>query len=127
MVAALQEAADALCTTLGVETIQEDILATLKHKTPSVVTETAKLLGRCFAKCPGALVTNKKMVKGYVGALVERLGHADGNVRDGVSEALGVLMKVLGEPIVTKLMPDVDAIKLAKVKEFMEKVGQTCH
>ena len=66
------------------------------------------------------------MVKGYVGALVERLGHADGNVRDGVSEALGVLMKVLGEPIVTKLMPDVDAIKLAKVKEFMEKVGQTC-
>ena len=126
VVAALQEAADALCTTLGVETIQEDTLATLKHKTPSVVTETAKLLARCFAKCPGALVTNKKMVKGYVGALVEKLGHADANVRDGASEALGVLMKVLGEPTITKLMADVDPIKLAKVKEFMEKVRKNC-
>ena len=63
------------------------------------------------------------MVKGYVSALVEKLGHADANVRDGVSEALGVLMKVLGEPVITKLMQDVDAIKLAKIKEFMEKVS----
>ena len=70
-------------------------------------------------------MTNKKMVKGYVSALVERLSHADANVRDGSSEALGVLMKVLGEPTITKLMPDVDAIKVAKVKEFMEKAELT--
>ena len=58
VVAALQEAADALGGVIGVEAIQEDTLVTLKHKTPSVVTETAKFLARCFAKCPGTLLLN---------------------------------------------------------------------
>ena len=124
-VAALSEAADGLYSCIGVENIQEDCLASLKHKTPSVITETAKFLGRCFAKCPGALVTNKKMVKGYVSALVEKLNHSDPNVRDGASEALGVLMKVLGEPTIMKLMPDVEAIKVTKIKEFADKAELT--
>ena len=96
VVAALVEAADALYPPLGIEAIQEDVLASLKHKTPGVVTETAKFLGRCFAKVPPQLVTNKKMVKGYVSALLDSLNHADGNVREASSEALGVLMKILG-------------------------------
>jgi len=125
VVAALQEAADGLYSCIGIENIQEDCLANLKHKTPTVVTETAKFLARCFAKCPGALVTNKKMVKGYVSALVESLNHSDPKVRDGASEALGVLMKVLGEPAIMKLMPDVEAIKVTKIKEFMEKAELT--
>lgn len=34
-------------------------------------------------------------------------------------------MKILGEPVMTKLMPDLDAIKLAKVKEYCEKTVLT--
>ena len=55
VVAALVEAADSLYPSLGIEAIQEDCLAALKHKTPGVVTETSKYLGRCFAKCPPQL------------------------------------------------------------------------
>ncbi len=125
VVAALVEAADALYPSLGIEAVQEDVLASLKHKTPGVVTETSKFIGRCFAKCPPQLATNKKMVKGYVSALLDSLNHADGNVREASSEALGVLMKILGEPAMNKLMPDLDAIKMAKVKEHCDKAVLT--
>ena len=121
VVTGLRDAVDAVYPVLNVEGIQEDCLAALKHKTPTVVSETGKYLARCFAKCPPQLVTNKKATKGYVSALLERLGHADGTVRDSASEALGVLWKFLGEAVLMKLMPDLDSVKLAKVKEFAEK------
>ena len=34
-------------------------------------------------------------------------------------------MKLIGEPSMTKLMPDLDAIKMSKVKEFCEKAEIT--
>ena len=46
-------------------------------------------------------------------------------VRDAASETLGVLVKLLGEPTMTKLMPDLDPIKMAKIKEFAEKAEIT--
>lgn len=122
---ALVEAIDAIYPCLGIEAVQEDCLAALKHKTPSVVIETAKFLSRAFAKCPAPVFTNKKMVKGYVSALLESLNHSDGGVREAAAETLGVLMKLLGEPTMTKLMADVDAIKMAKIKEFAEKAEIT--
>ena len=125
VVAALVDAADSLNLCLGIEAVQEDALACLKHKTPTVVAETAKFLGRSFAKVPPQLITNKKMVKGYVLALLDCLSHADSNVREGSSEALGVLMKIIGEPQLSKLMPDLDQIKMAKVKEYCEKTVLT--
>lgn len=76
VVAALIEAIDALYPCLGIEAVQEDCLEALKHKTPSVNAETAKFLARAFAKCPAPLFSNKKMVKGYVSALLERLSHS---------------------------------------------------
>ena len=42
---ALSKALDALFHSLEIEAIQEDTLATLKHKIPAVVAETAKFLG----------------------------------------------------------------------------------
>ena len=76
VVAALVEAIDALYNCIGIEAVQEDVLEALKHKTPSVNAETAKFLARAFAKCPAPMFTNKKMVKGYVSALLERLNHS---------------------------------------------------
>ena len=125
VVAALTELLDALYPILGIESVQEDCLAALKHKTPTVVSGTAKFLARSFARCPPQLMTNKKCLKGYVLSLLERLSHSDVAVRDAASEALGMLVKFLGEPVVTKLMPDLDNIKLAKIKEFAEKAELT--
>ena len=65
------------------------------------------------------------MVKGYVSALLDCLSHADANVREAASEAQGVLMKILGEPVMTKMMPDVEAIKMTKIKEYCEKTVLT--
>ncbi|CAB4053900.1 CKAP5 [Lepeophtheirus salmonis] len=104
-----------------IETIQEDLLASLKHKTPSVNAESAKYLARCFAKCPPLLVSNKKLLKSYVTALLDKLSVSDPIVRESCSEALGVLMKFLGESSLMKFMPDLDNIKLSKIKEFCEK------
>ena len=125
VVAALAEAADAIYSCIGIEGIQEDCLATLVHKTPNVVIETAKFLARSFAKCPAALITNKKMAKGYILALGERLSHSDPGVRESVSEAIGVCFKILGEPTITKLLPDLEAIKMTRIKEFSEKAEIT--
>ena len=125
VVNALAEAADAIYSCIGIEGIQEDCLAMLQHKTPNVVIQTALLLARSFAKCPAELITNKKMAKGYILALGERLAHSDPTVRESASEAIGVCLKILGEPAITKLMPDLEAIKLTKIKEYSEKAEIT--
>ncbi len=125
VVAALNDAADALYPPLGIEAIQEDCLAALKHKTPTVISGTSKFVARCYAKVPPQVVSNKKMVKGYVSALLDTLNHSDPGVRESSSEALGVLMKILGEPAMSKMMPDLEAIKLAKVKEHCDKTVLT--
>ena len=62
VVTALRECCDAIYPILGVEAIQEDCLAALKHKTPTVKSETASFLARGFATCPPVLQTNKKVI-----------------------------------------------------------------
>ena len=58
--------------------------------------------------------------------LIKKLNYfPDPSVRDTASEALGVLMKLLGEPTMTKLMPDLDPLKMNKIKEFAEKAEIT--
>merc|ERR1712223_1090909 len=125
VVTALAEAADAIYSCIGIEGIQEDCLATLGHKTPNVVVQTAPFLARSFSKSPAAIITNKKMAKGYILALGDKLAHSDPTVRESASEAIGVCLKILGEPTITKLMPDLEAIKLTRIKEFAEKAEIT--
>jgi len=122
VVTALRECADAFYPILGIETIQEDCLAALKIKTPTVKSETSAFLARSFAKCPPVLTTNKKILKGYVSALLECLNEADPNVRDSATEALAALWKFLGESKIMPFMPDLDKIKLEKIKEKSESI-----
>ncbi len=62
VVTALRECCDAIYPILGIEAVQEDCLAALKHKTPQVKSETASFLARGFATCPQVLQTNKKVI-----------------------------------------------------------------
>jgi len=122
VVTALRECCDAIYPILGIEAVQEDCLAALKHKTPQVKSETASFLARGFATCPQVLQTNKKVLKGYVSALQDTLNESDPGVREASAEALGALTKFLGEGKVFPLMPDIDNLKQEKIKEKADKI-----
>ena len=122
VVTALRDCVDAFYPILGVETIQEDCLAALKIKTPTVKSETCSFLARSFSKCPTVLTSNKKVLKGYISALMECLNEADPTVRDSATEALAALWKFLGESKVMPFMPDLDKLKLEKIKEKSDAI-----
>jgi cytoskeleton-associated protein 5 len=45
----------------------------------------------------------------------------DPGVRDSSAEALGTAMKVVGEKVIMPFLPDLEAMKMAKIKECCEK------
>lgn len=49
------------------------------------------------------------------------MNESDPGVRDASAEALGTLMRLLGDKIVTPHLADVDALKMAKIKECSDK------
>ncbi|XP_059352575.1 cytoskeleton-associated protein 5-like isoform X2 [Daphnia carinata] len=120
VVTAMREAIDAIYPSTTIEAIQEDVLAGLDNKNPSVKAETAAFLGRCFAKC-NATILNKKLLKAYCPALIKALNESDPGVRDSSAEALGIAMKVVGEKVIMPFLPDLEAMKMAKIKECCEK------
>lgn len=66
-------------------------------------------------------VFNKKILKTFVVALIKTLNESDPGVRDASAEALGTLLKLLGDKTVTPHLGDVDALKVVKIKECAEK------
>lgn len=67
-------------------------------------------------------VFNKKLLKAFVVALLKTLNESDPAVRDASAEALGTLLKLLGEKTMAAHLVDVDPLKMAKIKECAEKV-----
>nr|XP_018902745.1 PREDICTED: cytoskeleton-associated protein 5 [Bemisia tabaci]XP_018902746.1 PREDICTED: cytoskeleton-associated protein 5 [Bemisia tabaci]XP_018902747.1 PREDICTED: cytoskeleton-associated protein 5 [Bemisia tabaci]XP_018902749.1 PREDICTED: cytoskeleton-associated protein 5 [Bemisia tabaci] len=116
----LRDAVDAIYNSTTLEAIQEDVIAALDNKNPSVKAEVAAFLGRCFCKCTPTIL-NKKLLKVYSAALLKTLNESDPLVRDSSADALGVAMKVVGEKVMMPFLPDVDALKLGKIKEGCEK------
>ena len=57
-----------------------------------------------------------QITKGYVSALLETLAESDPGVREASAEALGTLFRFLGESKVMPFMPDLDNLKLDKIK-----------
>ncbi|KAL3267283.1 hypothetical protein HHI36_011414 [Cryptolaemus montrouzieri] len=117
-----REAIDAVYLTTSLEAILEDILEALSNKNPNVKSETALFLARSFSKTqPSAL--NKKLLKSIVGALEKAVNESDAIVRDSSYEALGTLMKLVGEKAIAPFLGELekDNLKMMKVKEFCEK------
>lgn len=120
VVTALRDCMDAMYPSLTLENIQEDLLEALNNKNPSIKAETCLFLARAFTKTLPA-VFNKKLLKTLVVALIKTLNESDPAVRDASAEALGTLFKLLGEKTVAPHLTEVDALKLAKIKECAEK------
>lgn len=119
VVAALRDAIDSIYPSTTLENIQEDLFEALANKNPSVKSETTLFLARAFTKTLPA-VFNKKLLKAITTALIKTLNESDPSVRDGSAEALGTLHKLLGDKVLATYLVDVDALKMAKVKEFSE-------
>ncbi|XP_037945409.1 protein mini spindles isoform X2 [Teleopsis dalmanni] len=117
VVTALREAIDAIYPSTNLEAMQECIVESLGSKNPTVKLETGSFLSRAFARTQPAAI-NKKLLKLLVTTLVKTLNEPDPNVRDSSAEAIGTLMKLMGEKTVAPLLVDVDALKMAKIKEF---------
>lgn len=120
VVTALRDAVDAIYVSTTLEAIQEDVLAALDNKNPSVKAETASFLARCFTKCT-PVILNKKLLKAFCAVLLKTLSESDQTVRDASAEALGTAMKVVGEKAISPFLADVDNMKMTKIKEFCEK------
>lgn len=120
VVAALREAIDAIYPSTNLEAIQEDVVTALANKNPSVKSETAMFLARCFTKTVPTIL-NKKLLKAYVSALLKTLNESDPTVRDASADALGTAMKLVGEKNISPFLTEVDPLKMEKIKEYWEK------
>ncbi|XP_043480677.1 protein mini spindles [Leptopilina heterotoma] len=120
VVQVLRECSDALFLSITIEVISEDVIAGLENKNPAVKAETAAFLARSFTKTPSASL-NKKLLKAYSTILLKTLNESDPLVRDNSAEALGTLMKLIGEKAFLPFLPDLDNLKMAKIKECAEK------
>ncbi|RUS89220.1 hypothetical protein EGW08_003030 [Elysia chlorotica] len=120
VVAALREAIDASFQSISLEVIQEDTIAALENKNPSIRSETALFLARCFSYCTQASLP-KKMLKVYIAPLLKTMGDTDPGVREASFEAVGTAMKVVSEKNMAAFLVDVDNLKMPKIQEWCEK------
>ena len=123
VILALREAIDAVMLSISIEVIQDDVIQALHNKNPQTKAETASFLTRQFSILPFSVLGDKKFVKPVVEALIVTLNDMDSGVREAAAEAIGTLMKVVGEKSINILLQDVEAIKQAKIKEFYEKAS----
>uniref|UniRef100_A0A182MWU9 TOG domain-containing protein n=1 Tax=Anopheles culicifacies TaxID=139723 RepID=A0A182MWU9_9DIPT len=120
VVTALRDAIDAIYPSTTIEAILEDVLEALGNKNPSVKMETASFLARSFTKTlPAAL--SKKVLKPLIAALLKTLNEPDPAVRDAAADAIGTAMKLVGEKIIAPYLTEVDALKMAKIKESCDR------
>lgn len=120
IVEVFREACNAIFPSTNYENIAELTTACLAHKTPIVRTQTAFFLARCFSMATTATLA-KKVLKLYLPAFIKNLSEADSTVRESSLEALGSLLKALGEKVFMPYIVDVEQIKQDKIKEYAEK------
>ncbi|UXI18550.1 hypothetical protein NH340_JMT04493 [Sarcoptes scabiei] len=121
VVQALREAIDAIYTTTFLEAIQEDLVASLDNKNPSIRGETALFLARSFAKTNPSTI-NKKLLKTLTTSLLKTLSDSDATVRESSAEALGTALKAQGDRNMTPFLQGLEALKMTKIEEYRNKV-----
>ncbi|SPO37750.1 related to STU2 - Microtubule-associated protein (MAP) of the XMAP215/Dis1 family [Pseudozyma flocculosa] len=111
----LAKTLDAIFQTVSFSDILENVLNGLKHKNPSVKTESIRFLVRCLrtTRTPPA----KGDIKPIGDALVAAMGDGSPDVRDAGAAGLGTLMKLIGERPMNAFLEPLDDIKKGKVQD----------
>lgn len=99
--------------------LTEDVLTALKSKNPQVKEGTLKFYCRCMKETREA--PSKNDIKPLCDAIAPCTGDSFEPVRGAAAEALGLLMKILGERAFGPVIEGLDDLRKAKVKESFEK------
>lgn len=115
---ALGQALDSVFRSTGLTDCLEDILEFLKHKNPQVKLETLKFLIRCLKTTKEA--PTKPETKSIADAATKLLTESSEVTRSGGAEALGTLMKIMGERAMGPYLEGLDDIRKTKIKEYFD-------
>ena len=115
---ALGQALDSVFRSTGLTDCLEDILEFLKHKNPQVKLETLKFLIRCLKTTREA--PSKPETKSIADAATKLLTESSEVTRSGGAEALGTLMKIMGERTMGQYLEGLDDIRKTKIKEYFD-------
>ncbi|ODM22933.1 hypothetical protein SI65_00522 [Aspergillus cristatus] len=115
---ALGQALDSVFASTNLSECLEEILEFLKHKNPQVKQETVKFLVRCLRTTRD--VPPKPEQKLIAEAGTKLLTDSSEVNRAGGAEALGTLMKIIGERAMNPFMDGLDDIRKTKIKEYFE-------
>ena len=115
---ALGQALDSVFGSTGLTDCLEDILEFLKHKNPQVKQETVKFLIRCLRTTRVAPL--KPETKSIAEAATKLLTESSEVTRSSGAEALGTLMKIMGERAMGPYLEGLDDIRKTKIKEYFD-------
>ncbi|KZV97682.1 ARM repeat-containing protein [Exidia glandulosa HHB12029] len=121
---ALGTALDAIFASTTISDIIELIIPPLSNKSPQVKEGTVKFIQRCLANATKP--PSPAQVKPLADALAITLGDSVEVVRDFSAQALGCLMKIVGERAMNPILEPLDDLRKAKVKEQYEKATVKC-
>ena len=115
---ALGGALDAVFLSTSLSDCLEEILEALKHKNPQVKLETLRLLIRCLKTTRDA--PSAPETKLIADAAIKLLTESTEVARSGGAEALGTLMKIMGERAMNPYLDGLDDIRKTKIKEYFD-------
>ena len=115
---ALGAALDAVFISTSLTDCLEEIIAKLTDKNPNVKVESTKFLIRCLRTTRD--VPAKPEQKIIADAATKLLTESTEAIRSGGAEALGTLMKILGERAMGPYLEGLDDIRKTKIKEYFD-------
>ncbi|KAK9331176.1 armadillo-type protein [Lipomyces starkeyi] len=115
---ALGAALDAVFESTTFSDVLEDVLEFMKHKNPQVKQETTIFLVRCLRTIK--IVPKSAEIKQMCDACTALLADTAKPVRSAAAEAMGTIMKMIGERAMTPYIECQDDIRKGMIKEFFE-------
>ncbi|MCJ1312180.1 Cytoskeleton associated protein 5 [Agyrium rufum] len=115
---AIAAALDAIFVATSLGDCLEDIFEHTKHKNPQVKLETIKFLIRCLRNTREA--PSKEQTKQIAENSIKLLSDTTEGPRAGGAEALGTLMKIMGERAMNPYLDGLDDIRKTRIKEYFE-------
>jgi cytoskeleton-associated protein 5 len=114
---ALRSALDHVFATMGtISDVTDEIVATMTHKNPQIKLEGVQFLTRCLKVAEK--VPAKQEIKALAEGLSKIIDDADAGVRDASAEAMGTLMKLVGERPMAAFIDKLDSVRCTKVREY---------
>ncbi|GME67612.1 unnamed protein product [[Candida] boidinii] len=116
---ALNSALDSFFVFSSFADIFEDTISCMNNKMPQVKIETTKYLIRCLQNTTQA--PNKASIETIMSVSTKLLNDPQAPVRAAASEAIGTVMKIIGERAAKAYTENIDARHMTKINEYYEK------